>query len=46
MREGLPLEAVEFVGGEVLVVKGGDASFCALVDLCLVEGSDDCVHAD
>lgn len=45
MREGLPLEAVELVGGEALVVKGGDAPFSALVDLSLVEGSDDRVHA-
>lgn len=44
MVEGLPLKAVEFIRREALMLKSGNALISTLVDLCLVEGSDDSIH--
>jgi hypothetical protein len=44
MIEKIPLEAIELIRCELLVMKSHNASICALINFGLVEGGHDGFH--
>jgi hypothetical protein len=38
------LEAIELIRGKGFMMKGGNASICAVIDVSFVERSNDSVH--